>query len=84
LELPEEKWADISMDFIMGLPVSEQGNDRILIVVDHATKMVHLVPVKQTLTAADTARLYWDHVGKLHGIPRSIVSDRDPRFVSKF
>ena len=84
LELPEEKWADVSMDFIMGLPVSEHGNDGILTVVDRATKMVHLVPVKQTLTAADTARLYWDHVGKLHGIPRSIVSDRDPRFVSKF
>ena len=46
--------------------------------------MVHLAPVKQTITAADTARLYWNTVGKLHGIPRSIVSDRDPRFVSKF
>lgn len=84
LQLPEEKWADISMDFIMGLPQSEQENDGILTVVDRATKMVHLVPVRQTITAADTARVFWDKVGKLHGIPRSIVSDRDPRFVSKF
>ena len=58
LELPEEKWADVSMDYIMGLPVSQHGHDGILTVVDRATKMVHLIPVKQTITAAETARLY--------------------------
>jgi len=84
LQLPDRKWADVSMDFIMGLPKSETGNDGILTVVDRATKMVHLVPVRQTITAAETARVFWDQVGRLHGIPRSIVSDRDPRFVSKF
>jgi hypothetical protein len=84
LQLPEEKWSDVSLDFIMGLPVSERKNDGILTVVDRATKMVHLVPVQQTITAAETARLYWERIGCLHGIPRSIVSDRDPRFVSKF
>ena len=84
LKLPEQKWADISMDFIMGLPRSEQRNDGILTVVDRATKMVHLVPVQQTIGAAETARLFWEKIGRLHGIPRSIVSDRDPRFVSKF
>ena len=84
LKLPEQKWADVSMDFIMGLSRSKSGNDGILTVVDRATKMVHLAPVRQTITAAETARLYWDKVGKLHGIPRSIVSDRDPRFTSKF
>ena len=73
-----------ALDFVMGLPVSEKKNDGILTVVDRATKMVHLVPVQQTITAAETARVYWDNVGKIHGIPRSIVSDRDPRFVSKF
>ena len=46
LKLPEQKWADVSMDFIMGLPKSENGNDGILTVVDRATKMVHLAPVK--------------------------------------
>ena len=84
LQLPDRKWADVSMDFIMGLPESESGNDGILTVVDRATKMVHLIPVRQTITAAETARVFWDQVGRLHGIPRSIVSDRDPRFVSKF
>jgi len=84
LKLPEQKWANVSMDFIMGLPRSEKGNDGILTVVDRATKMVHVVPVMQTITAAETARLYWDKIGRLHGVPCSIVSDRDPRFVSKF
>ena len=84
LTLPEQKWADVSMDFIMGLPKAETGHDGILTVVDRATKMVHLVPVQQTISAAEIARVYWDNVGKLHGIPRSIVSDRDPRFVSRF
>ena len=83
-KLPEQKWADVSMDFIIGLPKSEYGNNGILIVVDHATKMVDLAPVKQTIFAADTARVYWTTIGKLHGIPHSIVSDRDPRFMSKF
>ena len=84
LTLPEQKWADVSMDFIMGLPKTDNGFDGILTVVDRATKMVHLVPVQQTITAAETALIYWQQIGKLHGIPRSIVSDRDPRFVSRF
>ena len=84
LNLLEQKWDDVSMDYIMGLPKSEARNDAILTVVDRATKMVHLAPVKQTITAANIARLYWNIVGKLHGIPRSIVSNKDPRFVSKF
>ena len=46
--------------------------------------MVHLVAVNQTITAAETALVFWNAVGKLHGIPRSVVSDRDPRFVSRF
>ena len=58
LTLPEQKWADVSMEFIMGLPRSEEGNDGILIVVDRATKMVHLVVVNQTITAAETTNVY--------------------------
>ena len=68
----------------MGLPRSSNGNDGILTVIDNATKMVHVVPVKQTITASETAQVYWTNVGKIHGLPHSIVSDRDPRFVSKF
>ena len=52
------------MDYIMGLPKSEARNNGILTVVDRATKMVHLALVMQTITAADTARLYWNTVGR--------------------
>ena len=68
----------------MALPKSDEGHDGILTVIDRATKMVHLVAINQTISAADSARVYWDHVGRLHGVPRSIVSDRDPRFISRF
>ena len=84
LTLPEQKWADVSMNFVIGLPISDEGHDGILIVVDRATKRVHLVPVKQTISASKTARIYWPNIGKLHGISRSVVSDKDPRFVSRF
>ena len=53
LKLPEQKWADVSMDFIMGLPRSKSGNDGILTVVDRATKMVHLAPVRQTIRSEE-------------------------------
>ena len=58
LTLLEKKWADISMEFIMGLPKSEEGYDGIPIVVDRATKMVHLVAVNQTIIAVETAHVY--------------------------
>ena len=55
LTLPEQKWADVSLDFIMGLPKSAEGYDGILTVVDRATKMVRLMAVNQTITASETA-----------------------------
>ena len=58
LTLPEQKWADVSLDFIMGLPKSAKGYDGILTVVDRATKMVHLVAVNQTITAAEIALVF--------------------------
>ena len=83
LTLLEQTWEDVSMNFIMGLLRSSNGNDGILTVVDHATKMVHLVPVKQTITASEIAQVYWTNIGRRHGVPRSIVGDRDPKFVSE-
>ena len=58
LTLPKQKWADVSMDFIMGLPKTDNGFDGILTVVDGATKMVHLVPLQQTIIAAEIALIY--------------------------
>ena len=53
-------------------------------VVDKATKMAHFIPCSETITAKGTAQLYWQHVGKLHGIPAVIIFDRDPRFTSRY
>jgi hypothetical protein len=67
-------WTDISYDLITGLPVSE-GYDSILMVVDRLTKMAHFVPCNKTLNAKDLARLMLGNVWKLHGTPKTIVSD---------
>jgi len=74
---------DLSMDFIEGLPKS-QGYNVILVVVDRLTKFAHFVAVKHPYTAADIAQLFMDNIVKLHGLPQSIVFDRDTIFVSAF
>lgn len=71
------------MDFITHLPLSN-GYDAIMVVVDRLTKMRHFIPCHGTCDAEEAARLYTLHVWKLHGLPRSIVSDRGPQFVSEF
>ena len=71
------------MDFIEGLLKSE-GCSVILVIVDMLTKYAHFLPVKHPYTAATIAQLFMDHVVKLHGLPTSIVSDRDTIFVSHF
>ena len=63
LTLAEQKWADASIAIIMGLPRSEEGYDGILIVVDRATKMVHLVAMNRAITAAEIAHVYWNSIG---------------------
>ena len=84
LPIPTGKWRDISMDFITELPKSSRGNDAIMTVVDRATKMTHFIATKTDISAPEVAELFRDHVWKTHGVPRSIVSDRDTRFVSIF
>ena len=84
LPIPEKKWAEVMLDFIVKLPVTNKGNDSILVVVDRATKMCHLIPCSEQISAHQTAVLYWENVGKLHGLPQSLNSDRDRRFESAF
>lgn len=69
------------MDFVEGLPVSE-GYEVIMVVVGRFTKYAHFVPLCHPFTAATVARAFWDNIIKLHGVPHSIVSDRDRVFTS--
>ena len=84
LQIPGRRWESVSMDLITDLPRTKEGNDSIWVVVDRLSKMVHLVPLKKTCTAEKVAEAYEKNVFKLHGIPQSIVSDRDVRFTSRF
>jgi transposase InsO family protein len=72
-----------SVDFIIELPDSH-GFDAAMVVVDSVTKCGHFVPTHTTVTALGSARLYLQHVWKLHGLPRFMVSDRGPQFVAEF
>ena len=83
LPIPPGPWKSVSMDFIVELPPSE-GLDAIYVCVDRLTKMAHFIPTKTTITAEGTARLFYQHVWKHHGLPTDIVSDRGPQFVAKF
>ncbi len=84
LEVPAEPWAEVSMDFITGLPCTQAGYDSILVFCDRLTKMVHFVPCMKTTDAVGTAKLFLDRVFAAHGLPSSIISDRDTRFTSDF
>jgi hypothetical protein len=84
LKIPEWKWENIAMDFVVGLPRSPRGKDAIWVVIDRLTKVAYFIPMKQTSSAADLVPLYIKEVVRLHGVPKSIVSDRDSKFVSKF
>jgi hypothetical protein len=81
--IPTAIWRDISMDFSVGLPKS--GNKSIIVVVvDCLSKYAHLCVLQHPFTASTVAQLFMDHIFKLHGMPHSIVSNRDPTFTSNF
>ena len=83
LPIPCQVWDDITLDFIERLPAS-QGRDTIMVVVDRLSKSAHFLPLKHPFTAKSVAEKFVEGVIKLHGMPKSIVSDRDPVFVSHF
>ncbi|GKC74520.1 putative retroelement pol polyprotein, partial [Tanacetum coccineum] len=83
LNLPEQIWEELSMDFIDGLPKSE-GYSVIMVVVDRLSKSAHFIPLKHPYTAASVAVEFIRGIVRLHGIPKSIVSDRDRVFISHF
>jgi hypothetical protein len=84
LPIPTWKWEDISMDFIVGFPRTTKGYDSIWVIVDRLTKIAHFLPVWVKYTMATYAELYIARILSLHGVPKTIVSDRGPQFVSKF
>ena len=84
LAVPDYQWKDISMDFITHLPPTRSGYTSIFVVVDRLSKMVHFLPTVDTASAEDVAALFRDRVFCLHGMPQSIVSDRDVKFTSAF
>ncbi|GKA88135.1 putative reverse transcriptase domain-containing protein [Tanacetum coccineum] len=83
-EIPQWKWDNITMDFIMKLPKSSQGYDTIWVIVDRLTKSAIFVPMRETDLMEKLARMYLKEVVTRHGIPVSIICDRDPRFASNF
>ncbi|GKV24406.1 hypothetical protein SLEP1_g34021 [Rubroshorea leprosula] len=82
LPIPEWKWEHITMDFVTGFPATKNGNDSIWVIVDRLTKSAHFLPYKTRMQIEGFAKLYLKEIVRLHGIPVSMVSDRDSRFVS--
>nr|GFA65094.1 hypothetical protein [Tanacetum cinerariifolium] len=83
-KIPEWKWDNITMDFVTKLPKSSQGYDTIWVIVDRLTKSAIFTPIRETDPMDKHARIYLKEVVTRHGIPVSIISDRDPRFASNF
>ncbi|WVZ89032.1 hypothetical protein U9M48_035491 [Paspalum notatum var. saurae] len=77
LKVPEWKWEEITMDFIVGLPRTQKCYNSIWVVVDRLTKVAHFIPVNTTYSGAKLAELYIPRIVCLHGVPKRIISDRD-------
>jgi hypothetical protein len=84
LSIPAWKWDDISMDFIVGLPLMPRKHDSIWVIVDQLTKTAHFIPVHTTYSAERYAEIYIDLVVRLHGVPKTILSDQGTQFIARF
>jgi hypothetical protein len=84
LKIPEWKWEEITMDFIVGLPRTQKGYNSIWVVVDRLTKVSHFILVNTTYSGARLVELYISRIVCLHGVPKKIISDRGSQLTSRF
>jgi hypothetical protein len=84
LSIPEWKWDDISMEFIVGLPLTARKFDSIWVVMDQLSKSTHFIPVNTKYRVEKYAEIYIAHVLCLHGVPKTIIFDRGSQFVARF
>ena len=84
IRIPKWKWDQITIDFVVGLPLTGRKHDSVWVVVDRLTKLAHFLPVRTDYSLDKLAELYIKEIVLLHGIPISIISGRDSRFTSRF
>ncbi|KAL4282270.1 hypothetical protein GQ457_03G027210 [Hibiscus cannabinus] len=84
IELPRWNWEHITMDFVSGLPLTPKKNNVVWVIVDRFSKSAHFLPIRTDFGYQKLAELYIKEVIRLHGVPKSIISDRDPKFTSRF
>ena len=83
LEVPVRWWSSVSLDLITGLPMSN-GFNALLVVVDHLSKVAHYIKTTSDINSKQIAKLFFDNIFRLHGIPDSVISDHGTQFVSQF
>ncbi|KAL4388247.1 hypothetical protein GQ457_09G020500 [Hibiscus cannabinus] len=84
IQIPQWKWERVTMDFVSGLPLTPSKKDSVWVILDRLTKSAHFPHVRKDYPLQKLAKLYIAEIVRLHGVPVSVISDREPRFTSKF